>query len=201
MTYRDFNFNDVAVRLGLTLDGGELFAEVVPAAPPAWLPAMIGSTPPDLLVTEKSRSEFLVAPILRALQQTRREIRVFSGLTLSIDAAKGLAGECDFILARSEPISILKAPVMSVVEAKRGVLDDGMGQCIAQMRGLQIFNSRAGHSRPIWGAVTTGREWQFLRLDADAVTIDPSVYYLNELEVIFARLLETVKPTERGGAL
>ena len=195
MTYRDFSITDVDDRLGLTIRIGTLFAELAPVVPPAWLPAVIGTPLPDRLVTEKSRSEFLVAPVLRALQMVHDGLVIFSGYTLPIDAETGLVGECDFILGLAPAQYKLTAPAVSVVEAKRGDLDLGLGQCVAQMRGLQIFNTRAGHSRPIWGAVTTGQQWQFLRLDADAVTIDPRVRHLGELDLIFASLLETLKPT------
>jgi len=46
---------------------------------------------------EKSRSEFIVAPLLLRLKVAlNNEISVFSGTELNIDKEKGLCGVCDF---------------------------------------------------------------------------------------------------------
>ena len=194
MTYRDFTIGDVAGRLGLTLRSRPLFDGLAAVVPPAWLPEAIGTISHDLLETGKSRSEFLIAPVLRAAQQVSGNVALHSGYVLNIDPAKGLAGECDFILALSERLPMLIAPAVSVVEAKKGPADAGLGQCIAQMRGLQLFNAAAGQDRPIWGALSSGDQWQFLRLDGDVVTLDDFSLHFRELDVIFARVIEMLKP-------
>jgi hypothetical protein len=52
------------------------------------------------LLSEKSRSEFIVVPILLATRElTRDRFVIFSGRRLDVDEGQGLTGECDFILA------------------------------------------------------------------------------------------------------
>ena len=127
MTYGDFTSDDVGDRLGLTLGYEALFPDLVPVAPPAWLGAVTGSVLSDLLSTEKSRSEFLVAPVLRAVQMTHGAVAIYSGHILAIDAEAGLTGECDFILGPALAFARLKAPAIGVAEAKRGEIESGVG--------------------------------------------------------------------------
>ena len=110
------------------------------------------------LVSEKARSEFLVAPILLAARElTGNALAIYSGQRLDVDPAKGLLGECDFILARTDPVPRLRAPLLTVVEAKKNDIEGGLGQCVAQMVAARLFNERAGDTTTrVFGCVTTG---------------------------------------------
>ena len=60
------------------------------------------------LVSEKARSEFIVAPILLAVRDlSGGRVSILSGQRLNVDPARGLLGEVRFILGCSEP---LRAP-------------------------------------------------------------------------------------------
>ena len=106
-----------------------------------------------------------------------------------MDAGRRLLGECDFILSLSEPLPRLRAPLVTIVEAKKNDIDAGLGQCIAQMVAAQMFNERAGRTGVVYGCVTTGEDWQFLRLDGQAVLIDPTRRYINDVGSILAAFL------------
>lgn len=55
------------------------------------------------------------------------------------------------------------------------------------------FNERAGRSgRPVYGCVTTGEDWQFMRLDGSELIIDPSRRYINQVGAVLAALLASV---------
>ena len=61
------------------------------------------------LVSEKARSEFIVAPILLAVRELSGErIAILSGQRLDVDPDRRLQGECDFILALSDPVPRLR---------------------------------------------------------------------------------------------
>ena len=90
-----------------------------------------------------------------------------------MDPEHGLTGECDYILALTPPVPRLRAPLVTVLEAKKGDVEAGLGQCVAQMVGARLFNERSGEpARPIFGCVTTGEVWQFLRLETATVVIE-----------------------------
>lgn len=192
MAYTDFDPASVEQRLGLAVRPDQLFAALAPVPVPAWLVEHLERVSGLALVTEKARAELLVAPILLAARElSGRTLAIFSGQRMDVDPARGLAGECDFLLSRQQAVPILRAPVVAVVEAKRGDIEAGLGQCIAQMVGARLFNERAGRTARIYGCVTTGEDWQFLRLDDDAAVYDTTRRYiriLDELLGVFARI-------------
>lgn len=70
----------------------------------------------------------------------------------------------------------------------------GFGQCIAEMYAAQLFNAQH-HTEidTVYGSVTTGSSWRFLRLDGNMVSIDPKEYFIDNLGKIMGILLQIVK--------
>lgn len=119
---------------------------------------------------------------------------IYSGQRLTGDPALGLDGECDFIIAAGAGLPVMAAPLVTVVEAKRQDMELGAGQCVAEMVALRLFNERAGDgARPVFGCVTTGETWQFLRLDGSVVTFDADRYYLTDVGLILAAVVAAVE--------
>lgn len=57
------------------------------------------------------------------------------------------------------------------------------------MVGARMFNEREGSTvDTIFGGVTTGEIWQFLKLEADRFTIDSARYYVDNLELLLGAL-------------
>jgi hypothetical protein len=151
--------------------------------PSSWLMESLERGAATAFVSEKSRSEFLVAPILLAVREiNENRVQIFSGQTLNVDANLGLTGECDFILSKTEPTPILREPIMAVVEAKKNDIEIGLGQCIAQMVGARIFNLRHENDfKEIFGCVTTGETWQFLKLEDNFAIVDTNRFFISEV--------------------
>ncbi len=196
MSYTDFSLEIAESRLGLVTRIADLFPNVLPLPVPGWLAESLDrGRAVAALVSEKARSEFLVAPILLACRgMVSGELAIYSGQRLDVDPGRGLVGECDYILSLSAPVPRLRAPLVTVLEAKRGDIEIGLGQCVAQMEAARVFNERAGTTpRPIFGAVTTGEAWQFLRLDESAVTLHPSRLFIDNLGGILAALRSALR--------
>jgi hypothetical protein len=140
--------------------------------------------------TEKAKSELLVAPILvQARKLAGERVQLFSGEEFNVDQASGLNGFCDFLFSKSENPYTIDAPVLMMVEAKRGEIEFGWGQCVAEMFAAQTYNQNQEQNIPVvYGCVTSGRLWQFLKLEGDRVTIDPNNYALMPLEKILGIL-------------
>ena len=192
MAYSDFPLETAQSRLGISIQETLLFPAASPAAVPEWLPAWLERGTRLALISEKARSEFIVVPILLAARELCGDaFAIFSGQRLDVDPARGLVGECDFILALGPAVPPLRAPLVTVVEAKKNDVESGLGQCIAQMVGARLFNERAGRTARIYGCVTTGEDWQFLRLDDDAAVYDTTRRYISDLPQllgVFARV-------------
>ena len=96
------------------------------------------------MVESEARSEFVVTPILLAGKEFAvGDLAIFSGQRLDVEPTRGLSGECDYILARTAPIPRLRAPFFTVLEAEKADIEAGLGQCVAQMVGAQLFNERS----------------------------------------------------------
>ncbi|MBA3921696.1 MAG: hypothetical protein H0X31_08345 [Nostocaceae cyanobacterium] len=140
--------------------------------------------------SQKARYKLIIAPILVDLRrQLKEKISLFSGVDFTVDETKGLNGTCDFIITQSPEILIVTSPVITVVEAKKENINAGLGQCAAEMVAAKIFNQQAAiEIKTIYGAVTTGSIWQFLKLEGQILTIDLSEYYLKNVNKILGIL-------------
>ena len=193
MAFTDFTLESVEADLGIIPRPGVIFPHLPEVAAPLWLADTLARGMQLALVSEKARSEFIVAPILLAVRElSGGRVSILSGQRLDVDPARHLQGECDFILARSEPLPRLRAPLLTMVEAKKNDIEAGLGQCIAQMVAAQIFNERSGQKEAVYGCVTTGEDWQFLRLEGQAVVIDTMRRYINDVASVLAALLASV---------
>lgn len=190
MAYTDFSLEAAETRLGLTTGLGDLFPGVQPLPVPGWLEEMLGrGRAVAALVSEKARSEFLVAPVLLACRElVTGDLAIYSGQRLDVDPERGLSGECDYIIALTTPVPRLRAPLVTVLEAKRGDIELGLGQCAAQMVAAQLFNERAGARGVVYGVVTTGEAWQFLQLEGAALTLHTTRLFVDNLGGVLAAL-------------
>ncbi len=148
--------------------------------------------------TEKARSELIVMPVLvelkRQLQsEPKSQISIFSGRDFTVDISKGLNGFCDFLISRSPEQIIIEAPVVALVEAKDDNILSGLGQCMAEMIAAQIFNETKGNQiSTIYGVVTTGTNWRFLRLTGKTIEIDLNEYFISQLGKILGILKSAI---------
>ena len=140
--------------------------------------------------TEKARSELIVTPILVELRkQFQYQISFFSGKEFNVDLEKGLTGFCDFLISRSPEQLLIKAPVVALVEAKNDNIQAGLPQCMAEMIAAQIFNERRNNNiSAIYGVVTTGTNWKFLRLSDQIMEVDLNDYYIDNISKIIGIL-------------
>ncbi len=199
MAYSNFTLQEVLKKFSLKLEEGQdLFANVPPRAPSVLLRAWLEQKIPLALAlsTEKARSEFIIAPILADIrEQLGKRFSLFSGIDFTVDSSLGLNGECDFLFSKSPEQLVLLAPVISVVEAKNESFKNGLAQACAEMLAARVFNEREGQAlEKVFGAVTTGENWQFLCLQHSTLFVDSRRYDLDQLEQIigiFCHMLET----------
>jgi hypothetical protein len=112
------------------------------------------------------------------------EVSLFLGSPFEVDRACGLVGECDYLISRSPLTFRIHPPVASIVEVKRN-LKRGLSHCILEMAAAQQFNASA---EAVYGVVTTGLQWQSLKLEGAIVKVEQAVYGLEPLDQIAAIL-------------
>ncbi len=188
MAYSDFTLRRVKADFDLVLiEGLRFMPEITPIAPTnPYLADMLHESLPLAIAmgSEKARSELLISPVLFELRRILdRKISFFSGEDFTVDPACGLSGTCDFLLSRSSEQLMIEAPAVVIVEAKKDNIKGGFGQCIAEMIAAQRFNDNAKTPvNTVYGTVTTGNIWTFLKIEGTTVTIDLTDYPLIPVE-------------------
>lgn len=195
MAFNDFTIEEAEARLQIRVRRGDLFPNLATQPVPEWLSDFLRRGRELPLVSEKARSEFIVGPILLACRDlSGGAIAIFSGQRLDVAPDRGLQGECDFILAVADGVPRLRAPLVTIVEAKKNDIEVGLGQCIAQMVAAREFNDKHGDSIPaVFGCVTTGESWQFLRLTGGDVQIDNNRLYIDNVGAILGAFAEIIR--------
>lgn len=132
--------------------------------------------------TEKARSELIISNVLVEIRRRfKNQVSIFSGIEFNVDKDQDLNGFCDFMISNSSEQLMLNAPVVAIVEAKNENIIGGLGQCIAEMVAANIFNTQEQNPlERVYGAVTSGTAWQFLRLTGNTVEIDLKEYFIDQ---------------------
>ena len=201
MAYNKFTIHQVRKQFEIQVtEASNLFAHVTPVAPSEMLRTLLTRDIPlaEAIGTEKAKSEFIVAPILAELRaRTEQRISLFSGIEFNIDESQGLTGRCDYIISLSPLQFSLTAPVLMMVEAKNDNINEGLGQCMAEMIAAQRFNQQESNPpRTIYGCVTTGSVWRFLQLQEKQIWIDDKQYFIDDLEQVLGILFHVVSQPE-----
>lgn len=195
MAYSDFTLKKVKSEFGLqTVENISLFSAIEAVGISDYLVATLKRNVPLALSinTEKARSELVIINVLLEVKDILAgRISLFSGIDFTVDKEKGLTGFCDYIIGGSPEQLYLDIPVIAIVEAKNENIVAGLGQCIAEMVAARLFNEREGVSLPcLYGAVTTGDEWKFVRLREEIAYIDADSYYISDIGRIIGILVE-----------
>lgn len=198
MPYREFSLRKVKQDFHLTLVEGGRFLPPIESISPSPLLAEFLAESIQLAIamgSEKARSELIISPILFEVRKIlNRQISFFSGEEFNVEPEVGLAGFCDFLISLSPEQLFIEAPAVVIVEAKKEDLKGGLGQCIAEMVAAQKFNAKNEKSiATIYGSVTSGNLWTFLKLEDSTVTIDLTEYLIPPVEPILGILVWMIR--------
>ncbi|MBV6626940.1 MAG: hypothetical protein KI793_29045 [Rivularia sp. (in: Bacteria)] len=199
MPYKDFNISEVTQKFDLTLVGDNRFLpDIKPVSPNPCLLAYLQESIPLAIAmgTGKARSELIISPVIFELRKIfKKEISFFSGEEFNVDENLSLTGICDFIVSLSPEQLFIEAPVLVIIEAKKENFKDVLGQCIAQMVAAQKLNVKQDESLTVYGSITNGNIWNFLRLEEDIVTIDFTEYSISPIEELLGILVWMIEDT------
>lgn len=197
MAYSNFTLEGVLSTFELEkIESMGLFSEIEPVTLRAHFKTELAekASLAATIRTEKARSELIVADVLFELRKhLNRRISLFSGIDFNVDAENDLTGVCDFLISLSPGQLLVDAPVIVLVEAKKEDLIGGLGQCVAEMLAAQRFNAEKENNIPcIYGAVTSGTDWLFLKLAEKSVHVDLTVYQIAQCDKILGILTDMV---------
>jgi len=198
MSYSEFTLAKAKRDFDLsTVEGGRFLPVIDAIAPSSYLTQSLDEGLSLAIATgsEKARSELIISPILVEVRKIlQRQVSLFSGEDFTVDPALGLNGVCDFLISRSPEQVFIEAPVVVIVEAKKADLKTGLGQCAAEMVAAQKFNqTNNGTIKTIYGSVSSGTAWRFLKLEGQTLFIDLHDYAVPPVELLLGMLVWMVQ--------
>ena len=194
MAYSDFSLDELKSTFHLSIaEDIDLFRDIAPVEiSDIFLQFLEENVPLALAIdTQKARSEFIIAPILAEYRKIlKHQISLFSGIDFTVDSQKGLNGVCDFIISKSPEQFYVSAPIIVLVEAKNDRIKTGIPQCLSEMIAAKIFNEQHGNPfHTIYGGVSTGSLWRFLKLKDHKGFIDQEEYHVKTIQKILGILI------------
>ena len=198
MSYSEFTLRKAKRDFDLTtVEAGRFLPPTEPIDPSVYLTESLIEGLPLATATgsEKARSELIISPILVEVRKIlQRQVSLFSGEDFTVEPELGLSGVCDFLISRSREQILIEAPAVVIVEAKKADLKVGLGQCAAEMVAAQKFNEI--NNIPIatvYGSVSSGTVWRFLKLESKTLTIDLNDYPVPPVEPLLGMLVWMVR--------
>ncbi len=194
MAYSRFTLSKVVENFQLTIIEGDRFLpDVPPISPSALLTDTLKETVPWAIAvsSEKARSEGIINPVLLEVRRRLRgKISVFSGEEFTVQPEVDLTGDVDFLISRSPEQLFIKVPAVVLVATKTQDLKQALGECVAEMVAAQRFNEQKRLSiSTIYGVVTSGTVWRFLKLEQQVITVDLTNYSLPPVEQVLSFLV------------
>ena len=140
-------------------------------------------------------TENLVSPVLKAAwRKYLKEINMWTHQAIKYD--DDLSGVPDFMFTKldKEQYEVMSYPIITTVEAKAENFVEGWAQCITQMLACQKLNIKP--NIVVFGIVTTGKQWEFAKLEGNIVTkniVGCDIYGLPKLLAMLDYLLGEAK--------
>ncbi len=137
---------------------------------PECLFSMIAENISDSLsfVNETTICERIISPVLHVVAKQYDKLKVWSHISYNIDEQKGLIGEPDYLIAPKTKYGDMARPSLCVIEAKRDDFVQGWAQALAEMVASSLLGAQL-----CYAVVTTGKSWEFGKLEQNVFTVDP----------------------------
>jgi hypothetical protein len=136
----------------------------------------------DLQSFEESKKLVIDAIAQEAIHDCKH-LKIWKGAPLSDERTSGYT---DYLIAERK--AYLEAPFLCVVEAKKDDFEQGLAQCLVEMKACQYSNQQLNQLLDIFGIVTNGDSWQFYRLQLDGQVYGTETYSKGNIADLLGRL-------------
>ena len=198
MAYTKITLKELETNFGIINKKQRLFQNITPVPASKRLQEALEEVQDLNVWSEKARGEMFVLPMLLEIRRNNNKFfTIHSGDVLIADVKRKLTGECDFMLAYDTGEIGINCPILQITEAKRNDIELGISQCAAQLVGASVFNENNGKPLPvIYGCVTNGYEWLFMKLENKQIIADTHSYTVKEEVLgIFQSIIDFYKKT------
>ena len=132
------------------------------------------------LKNEAARCNQIITPILNIVVDEHEPLQLWIEEPFHVDEGSGLTGTPDYLIAPETAGEEMAVPPLCVIEAKQDKFDEGWTQALAEM----VAASMKG-SNTCYGIVTTGKAWEFGRLEDNVFTREPDQVTTRNLQELF----------------
>lgn len=124
----------------------------------------------DLHSCEESK-KLLIDAVCEEVLQGFSHLKIWKGALLADEQTTGYV---DYLVAERK--AYLEAPLLCIVEAKKDDFEQGLAQCLVEMKACQRNNQKRDLLTDVSGIVTNGDSWQFYRLQVDGQVYGTGTY-------------------------
>jgi len=139
----------------------------------------------DLIFSERAR-ELLIDALCEEVIENHPHLKIWKAAPLQSDEFKG---QVDYLIAPKK--AYLSTPLLCVVEAKKDNFEQGLAQCLVEMKVCRWNNEQAGSKIDVYAIVTNGEVWKFYKLTIVGQVFETLPYSLVDRDKILA-ILELV---------
>ncbi len=129
------------------------------------------------IISEASICEKLISPIINEVAR-KNNLTVFSHIQFDLKDSDILKGIPDYIVGIKSKYDAMSLwnPILCLAEAKKEDFTKGWAQVAAEMYAAYKTNENENKAVPVYGLVSTGKQWEFGILDNNILTIDTNTF-------------------------
>ena len=144
-------------------------------------------------LTNSERSkELLIDAICEEVIQRHPKLKIWKGALVQSD---DLTGIVDYVLAPDR--AYLDTPLLCVVEAKKDDFEQGLAQCLVEMKACRWRNEQDGFRGEAFGIVSNGDGWRYYKLTTQGKVYESSFYGIGQIEDVLGSLHAVFSECER----
>ena len=132
----------------------------------------------DLISSERAK-ELIIDAFCEEVAVNHLALKIWKAATVDGDDLTGVA---DYVVAPDR--GYLDTPLLCVAEAKKDDFEQGLAQCLVEMKACQQRNARDGGLIEIYGIVTNGGTWQFYKMTTAGEVWETPPHSIGDLESV-----------------
>ncbi len=136
----------------------------------------------DLRYCEKSK-ELLIDAFCEEALENIQHLKIWKGAKLETPTTNG---NVDYLIAPQK--DYLDTPGLCIVEAKKDDFQQGLAQCLVEMKACQIWNQTQKITVNIFGIVTNGEGWRFYQLTTANQAQETALYSTKDIPILLGAL-------------
>jgi hypothetical protein len=146
----------------------------------------------DLQNCEESK-KLTIDAICEEVLQGFQYLKLWKGASLADEQTSGYV---DYLMAERK--AYLEAPFLCIVEAKKDDFEQGLAQCLPEMKACQYSNQILGQNLDIYGIVTNGNSWEFYCLKLDGKVYGTQTYSLGSVTELLGAIHHVFQQCEQN---